>query len=187
MTDDPRRTWVIDLFGEPSSPRRGGRGRRRHVPTHGLQHQVRALRADGLSIAAIAKAVGLGRSTLFRHYSLELGSPSMGCLLFVDADNAARFETLERGRPQHVPTAALRCLVANLASQGRSLAAIAAATGLAPQTVQRHYAPELQSAPGLQSAAGGEGVGQSLGRSACKPVCNRKTVVAESPKSFFRR
>lgn len=157
------------------------------MPTHGLQHQVRALRADGLSIAAIAKAVGLGRSTLFRHYALELGSPSMGCLLFVDADNAARFATLERGRPQHVPTAALRCLVANLASQGRTLAAIAAATGLAPQTVQRHYAPELQSSPGLQSAAGGEGVGQSLGRSACKPAGNRKTVVAESPKSFFRR
>jgi AraC-like DNA-binding protein len=150
MTDDPPRTWVIDLFGEPSSPQRTGRGRRQHVPTPALQDRVRAMRADGLSIDAIAKAVGLGRSTLFRHYAPELGSASMSCLRLVDADAdvAAGFKRLAPGRPRHVPTAALRCLVVNLASQGRSLAAIGAATGLAPQTVKRHYSAELESAAG---------------------------------------
>lgn len=47
--------------------------------------------------------------------------------------------------------------------------------------------PSFNVPPGFNLPPGGEGVGQSLGRSACKPAGNRKTVVAESPKSFFRR
>lgn len=117
--------------------------------------------AEGVPVAAIAKAVGLGRSTLARHY-------------------AALLKPLARGRPRHVPTAELRSIVLKLAMERQSLSAIARAVGLAPQTVQRHYAPQLET-------VAGEGVGQGLEAVAATPVGNRKTVVAESPKSFFRR
>jgi hypothetical protein len=69
-------TYGRDLFGEPVPPGRGRSGRPRHVPTAATRARVVELRAEGLSIAAIARELGLSQPTLQLNYPVELGSGS---------------------------------------------------------------------------------------------------------------
>lgn len=69
-------TYATDLFGEPIQPRRGRAGRPRHVATVATRLRVRELRAHGLSIAAIARELGVSHPTLQLNYPVELGSGS---------------------------------------------------------------------------------------------------------------
>jgi AraC-like DNA-binding protein len=69
-------TYPRDLFGEPVQPGRGQSGRPRHVPTSETRARVAELRAEGLSIAQIARELGLSQPTLQLNYPIELGSGS---------------------------------------------------------------------------------------------------------------
>ena len=68
--------YATDLFGEPVQPGRGQKGRPRHVPTVATRLRVRELRALCLSIAAIARELGVSHPTLQLNYPVELGSGS---------------------------------------------------------------------------------------------------------------
>lgn len=141
-------TFVLDLFGEPISPRLGTCGRRRHTPRAETMARVAELRAEGRTIAEIAVLVGLSETTLRTHYAPQLGSASLACLRFASPAEASRFGPPVRGRPRHCPTDRVREQVRDLVRSGASVAAIAGAVGIAPQTLRRHYADELSARPG---------------------------------------
>ncbi|MCR9193993.1 MAG: hypothetical protein NXH88_04625 [Hyphomonas sp.] len=138
-----------DLFGEPmAAPAK--RGRKRHQPSAAMADQVAQLRAEGCSIDVTSRAVGVSRNTLFRHYAAALGSRSQAGLCFADPGEAAQYPRPALGRPRHVPTIATSARVRELVGEGANLTAIAAAIGIAPQTLQRHYRRELQLLGGNQ-------------------------------------
>ncbi len=68
--------YPLDLFGEPVQPGRGRPGRPRHLPTPATRARVAELRAEGLSILAIAEEIGVSQPTLQLNYPTELGSGS---------------------------------------------------------------------------------------------------------------
>lgn len=67
---------AADLFGNPIDPGFGRRGRPRHMPNAQLRQWVRAMRAEGMSQPAIARAVGITEPTLRLNYHEELQSTS---------------------------------------------------------------------------------------------------------------
>jgi AraC-like DNA-binding protein len=56
------------------------------------------------------------------------------------------------GRPRHKPDDVLRSCVVQLRAEGQSIAEIAAAVDLAPNTLRRYYAAELATAPARRRA-----------------------------------
>lgn len=71
---------AVDLFGEPIDPRRGLRGRPRHMPTPQLRALVARLHAMGFNQLTIAKTIGITAPTLRLNYAAELNSTSRaGC------------------------------------------------------------------------------------------------------------
>jgi len=72
LTSSTGRSFDVDLFGEPIV--RGlGRGRPPHVPTPATRALVAEMGKAGATGKAIAHAIGVGRSTLYRDYAAELG------------------------------------------------------------------------------------------------------------------
>lgn len=61
-----------DLFGDPWSPPRDPRGRKRHKRIPQLAEKVAVLRGAGLTPANIALRVGLSEPTLRKYYFREL-------------------------------------------------------------------------------------------------------------------
>lgn len=62
----------VDLFGDPWTPPKDPRGRKRHKRTSQLAEKVGVLRATGATEEAIAAAVGLSVPTLRKYYLREL-------------------------------------------------------------------------------------------------------------------
>ncbi|WP_252257507.1 helix-turn-helix domain-containing protein [Erythrobacter aurantius] len=60
-----------DLFGAPIPVRRG-RGRPAYVPDEATRRRVVELRRGGATAAAIAVAIGIGRTTLYQFYGAEV-------------------------------------------------------------------------------------------------------------------
>ena len=56
------------------------------------------------------------------------------------------------GRPRHKPDDVMRSCVVQLRAEGQSIAEIAAAVDLAPNTLRRYYAAELATAPARRRA-----------------------------------
>lgn len=137
---------ALDLFGEPiGEPRRVGRAG--HVPTAESRARIRSLRAQReprLSIDQIGQIAGLSRSTLFRHYADEIGSPSRAafCRSGEPPSGASR---LPRGRPRHTPTSAQRRMVAAMHRAGDTQPKIADRLGITVPTLVLNYADELGS------------------------------------------
>jgi predicted transcriptional regulator len=62
----------VDLFGEPLSPWKDPRGRKRHKRSMQVAETVAVLRATGQSAERIAALVGLSEPTLRKYYFREL-------------------------------------------------------------------------------------------------------------------
>lgn len=65
-----------DLFGNPTSPTYGTKGRPRFMPTAADRRLVRKLRRQGLSHLAIAAELGITGPTLRINFRAELKSKS---------------------------------------------------------------------------------------------------------------
>lgn len=63
---------ATDLLGDPWTPPRDPRGRRRHKRIPQVAENVALLRASGLSVEAIAQRIGLSEPTLRKYYFREL-------------------------------------------------------------------------------------------------------------------
>lgn len=102
------------------------------------------LRRQGLSLAAIAAELGIGRNTLARHYASEVGSQSMLRVTLANGECQQHGSPMPCGRPTHKPTAETRAHVRRLVAESVKVAAIARALGIAPQTLAKHYPQELR-------------------------------------------
>lgn len=121
------------MFGHPVSLPRSA-GNRPHVPTAHLRDQVRQLAArTDITVEGIAAAIGLGATTLVRHYGPELGE---------------RRSPGRAGRPRHRVTDSHRSLVATMAWRGATSAEIAKALNITPPTLHRHYGDIVRSMRG---------------------------------------
>jgi lambda repressor-like predicted transcriptional regulator len=63
---------VVDLLGDPWTPPRDPRGRKRHRRLPQVAETVALLRATGLTVEQVAGRVGLSEPTLRRYYLREL-------------------------------------------------------------------------------------------------------------------
>ena len=122
-----------------------------------MQARVAELRAAGLAIKQIAKQVTLNVNTLYRHYAEQLGSRSQAGRRYADPVEAARMPRPALGRPRHQPTIATSATVRQLAADGASLTAIAAAVGVTVPTLRRHYGRELRAANSTRQGGASEG------------------------------
>jgi DNA-binding CsgD family transcriptional regulator len=61
-----------DLFGDPWTPPRDPRGRKRHRRLAQVAEKVAVLRATGLTVEQIARRMGLSEPTLRKYYLREL-------------------------------------------------------------------------------------------------------------------
>lgn len=98
-----------------------------------LRATISRLTADGLTRAEIARAVGIGESTLYANYFSEIG----GC-------------RNRPGRRAHAPTDDQRRIVSARVAEGRTVETIAAELCLSAPTVRKHYRNELQRAAGAR-------------------------------------
>lgn len=76
----------VDLFGDPWTPPKDPRGRKRHKRIPQLAEKIAVLRAQGASQEEIADAVGLSVPTLTKYYLRELDEgPALAKAVLVQA------------------------------------------------------------------------------------------------------
>ncbi len=116
----------FDLFepAPPPPPRQRG-GIPRHVPTAESKLKVREMQAAGETQEAIARALGIGTSTLAKYYFPSVVSnPPMG-------------------RRRHAPTPARRDVVRRAIRIGLTQAQVARLLGITVPTLRLHYRDEM--------------------------------------------
>ena len=116
----------FDLFEARPEPSRQRGGIPRHVPTPESMLLANELKAAGETQEAIARALGIGTSTLATHYFPSHGaSPPMG-------------------RRRHTPTLATRKIVRRAILNGMTQAGVAKLIGISVPTLRLYYWDELQ-------------------------------------------
>lgn len=122
-------------------------GKPQHERTPERERIVRALIAtEGVTHIAIAAAIGIAPKTLYARY---------GDLL----DNRGP------GRPAHVPSEAMRQLVANYKAVGLTDDEIASVMRLDDETLRKHYAHELRGGASIVTAkVGNQVILRALGK-----------------------
>lgn len=116
---------MADLFEAQREPPRQRGGIPRHVPTAESMLLVKELKAAGETQEAIARALGIGTSTLATHYfPSDRASPPMG-------------------RRRHAPTSATRKIVRRAILGGMTQAKVAKLIGISVPTLRLYYRDEL--------------------------------------------
>jgi hypothetical protein len=128
---NPAEPPQLNLFEAVAEPSRQRGGIPRHVPTPESRLLVNELKAAGKTQEAIARALGIGTSTLATHYyPSRVACPPMG-------------------RRRHAPTAETRAIVRRAIRNGMGRAAVARLIGISLPTLRLYYRVELQPAAGL--------------------------------------
>lgn len=132
-----RRSAEAKAAPETLRPARPANAHKRTGETEAI---VRALSATaGVTHGSIARALGIAPKTLYAHYSDLLNHPGPG-------------------RPAHVPTPALRQLVANYKAVGLTDDEIAAVMEIDADTLRKHYRLELDKGAAIVTAKVGNRV-----------------------------
>lgn len=116
-----------DLFEAREGPVRQRGGIPRHVPSADSRLLANTMKAAGETQEAIARALGIGTSTLATHYF-----PS-------------RSACPPRGRRRHIPTRATRKAVIRALRMGMRQTDVARLIGVSEPTLRKHYRKELAS------------------------------------------
>ena len=138
-----------DGVSAQEAPSRSG-GRPEYKPTDEQRALVRRLRADGTSIGDVAKAVGISRNTLRKHFGAELEAkpaPLDQQLELAGAHPAKAIvveEAPRPGRPEFEPTQRQRDDVKLWASDDWTEDRMAAQIGISRNTLRKHFADEIQ-------------------------------------------
>lgn len=116
----------LDMFDAlPERPRQRG-GIPRHVPTPESKLLANELKLAGKTQETIARALGIGVSTLGTHYfPSTVANPPLG-------------------RRRHAPTPAMRKIVRRAIQGGMMQADVARLIGISVPTLRLHYRSELQ-------------------------------------------
>lgn len=116
----------LDLFEVQQEPPRQRGGIPRHVPTPENMLLANELKAAGETQEAIARALGIGTSTLAaRYFPSPVACPPMG-------------------RRRHAPTLATRKIVRRAIISGMTKGKVAKLIGVSVPTLRLHYRDKLQ-------------------------------------------
>ena len=140
---------VDDGVSAQGTPSRSG-GRPEYKPTEEQRSLVRRLRLEGRAIGDVAKAIGVSRNTLRKHFAdevavqpapveqqLALGGEHHATALVVETSAAP-------GRPEFEPTQRQREDVKLWASDDWTEDRMAAQLGISRNTLRKHFAEEIQ-------------------------------------------
>ncbi len=137
----------VDGVSAQGTPARSG-GRPEYKPTDEQRALVRRLRAEGESIGEVAKAVGISRNTLRKHFAAEVAvEPAERQLELGGAHHATAIvveEPGKPGRPEFEPTQRQRDDVKLWASDDWAEDRMAAQLGISRNTLRKHFAEEIQ-------------------------------------------
>jgi len=137
----------VDGVSAQGTPARSG-GRPQYKPTDDQRALVRRLRSEGQPIGEVAKAVGISRNTLRKHFAaevavvpveqqLELGGAHHATAIVVD-------EPGKPGRPEFEPTQRQRDDVKLWAADDWTEDRMASQLGISRNTLRKHFAEEIQ-------------------------------------------
>lgn len=138
-----------DGVSAQEAPSRSG-GRPEYKPSDEQRALVRRLRGAGTSIGEVAKAVGVSRNTLRKHFGAELEtrpSPVEQQLELAGSHPAKAIvveELAKPGRPEFEPTQRQRDDVKLWASDDWTEDRMAAQLGISRNTLRKHFAEEIQ-------------------------------------------
>lgn len=116
----------FDFFEARPEPSRQRGGIPRHVPTPESMLLVKELKAAGATQETIARALGIGTSTLGTHYFPRSSANQ------------------PMGRRRHAPTLATRKIVRRAILSGMTQAKVAKLIGITVPTLRLYYRDELQ-------------------------------------------
>lgn len=140
---------VDDGVSAQGTPSRSG-GRPEYKPTDDQRALVRRLRLEGQSIGDVAKAIGVSRNTLRKHFAAEVAvTPApVEQQLALDGEHHATAVVVEvpaaPGRPEFEPTQRQRDDVKLWASDDWTEDRMAAQLGISRNTLRKHFAEEIQ-------------------------------------------
>lgn len=138
-----------DGVSAQGTPSRSG-GRPEYKPTDDQRALVRRLRAEGQPIGDVAKAVGVSRNTLKKHFAAELDSKPAPVEQQLDLGGAHTATAIvveepgKPGRPEFEPTQRQRDDVKLWASDDWTEDRMAAQLGISRNTLRKHFAEEIQ-------------------------------------------
>lgn len=138
-----------DGVSAQGTPSRSG-GRPEYKPTDEQRALVRRLRAEGQPIGNVAKAIGVSRNTLRKHFATEIAvspAPVVQQLELGGAHHATAVvvePAAAPGRPGFEPTQRQREDVKLWASDDWTEDRMAAQLGISRNTLRKHFAEEIQ-------------------------------------------
>lgn len=142
--DDPNPPPPVTGVSEQKERSRTG-GRPEYKPTDEQRALVRSLVEDKTTKTAIAKAVGISRITLRKHFADELGIvvESVEPSLALEGAHAPA-KAIETGRPEFEPTYQQRNDVRLWAADDWAEERMARQLGISRNTLRKHFAAELE-------------------------------------------
>ena len=137
----------VDGVSAQGTPSRSG-GRPEYKPTDDQRALVRRLRSEGQPIGEVAKAVGISRNTLRKHFAEEVAVAPVAQQLELGGAHHATASVVEEpgkpGRPEFEPTQRQRDDVKLWASDDWTEDRMAAQLGISRNTLRKHFAEEIQ-------------------------------------------
>lgn len=134
-----------DVSGQGTSSRSGGRPG--YKPTPEQRTEVRRLRTQDTSIGEIAKAIGISRNTLRKHFAEELTvapAPPEQQLELTGTHKVDPPQPRPPGRPEFEPTERQRNMVRLWAADDWIEERMARQLGIARETLRKHFADDIQ-------------------------------------------
>jgi predicted ArsR family transcriptional regulator len=136
-----------DGVSAQGTPSRSG-GRPEYKPTDEQRALVRRLRSEGRPIGEVAKAVGISRNTLRKHFADEVAVAPVEQQLQLGGAHHATAMVVEEpgkpGRPEFEPTQRQRDDVKLWASDDWTEDRMASQLGISRHTLRKHFAEEIQ-------------------------------------------
>ncbi|HEY3694076.1 hypothetical protein [Phenylobacterium sp.] len=150
MTEDsPAKGPAVDLLGDPWTPPRDPRGRKRHKRNPQVAEKVAVLRSTGSTVSDIASRLGISEPTLRQYYFREL---QQGSVLARQVLTEALWKRALEG------SAAAAKLVLQEMEKGDFIAPVAAAAPTAsdPKLGKKEQAAVAAQSAGLDTAWGSD-------------------------------